>query len=781
MDDLSSRGARFSDVAVIDGGCRLGREAIGGKAWGINRMRALGLPVPPAIVITTQACADYFRRGKVVDERLWAQVVEHMRVLEEGAGRRFGAAPRPLLVSVRSGAPHSMPGMMDTVLDLGLNDALEAALAAEHGQARHAADTHRRFRAQYRKVVLGGRDDAIPDDPWAQLRAAVTAVFESWHSPRAQVYRRERGLPQDGCTAVILQAMVFGNADAHSGTGVLFSRNPLTGDPPPWGEWLPGGQGEDVVSGNHTPLPLAALREQMPEVHAQLMRATAVLEADAGDIQDIEFTVESEHLWLLQSRIAKRSAQAAMRAAVAFAQEGLITHETALRRLSSAQLRQLPRLRLGPAVDGLAPVARGEAASPGIAQGIVLLDAQEAESRSRLGESVILARPNTSPEDLPGVIAASGVLTEQGGSTSHAAVICRELGRPCVVGCGIDTVRSLAGQRVTLDGGSGRVWRGELAVDCLEEGGGGDAHTLLEWGLPLIPMRLLRPADAPAQAVDLDVHGERWPGALAPGAIVRGAVLETDAGIVAALRAGVAAAVVQRRLPALLACLHDVSVHADLAPGAAAMTDAAPIDALTLLRLVALKGRATPTLLAEALDIAPEQADARYDALCKRGLCARSGGQFVLALAGREHLAALLAHERAGVNAAALLAAYEDFSGLDAQLKQLLTQWQVGPGGALNDHTDAQYDARAIERLMALHARAEKFLARAEGIVPRLARYRLRLSRAAARIAAGERTYVARITADSYHSIWFELHEELIGLLGMTRESLARSASARTG
>lgn len=781
MDERRSSDTHLGDVVVIDGGCRLGREAIGGKAWGINRMRALGLPVPPAIVITTHACDDYFRRGKVVDERLWAQVVEHMRVLEEGAGRRFGAAPRPLLVSVRSGAPHSMPGMMDTVLDLGLNDALEAALAAEHGQSRHAADTHRRFRAQYRKVVLGGRDDSIPDDPWAQLRAAVTAVFESWHSPRAQVYRRERGLPQDGCTAVIIQAMVFGNADAHSGTGVLFSRNPLTGDPPPWGEWLAGGQGEDVVSGNHTPQPLEALRSQMPEVHAQLMRATAVLEADAGDIQDIEFTVESGHLWLLQSRIAKRSAHAAMRAAVAFAQEGLITREAALRRLSSAQLRQLPRLRLGPAVDGVAPVARGEAASPGVAQGVVVLDAQAAESRSRLGESVILARPNTSPEDLPGVVAASGVLTEQGGSTSHAAVICRELGRPCVVGCGMDTVTSLAGQQVTLDGGSGQVWLGERAVDCLEDSGGGDAHTLLEWGLPLISMRLLRPADAPAQAVDLNAHGESWPSALAPGAIVRGAVLDTDAGIVAALRAGVAAAVVERRLPALLACLDDAAARADPAPGVSDKPQESPIDALTLLRLVALKGRATPTLLAEALDIAPAAADERYDALCKRGLCARSGGQFVLALAGREHLAGLLAHERAGVNAAAMLAAYEDFSVLDAQLKQLLTQWQVKPGGALNDHTDSHYDAGVIERLLALHARAAAFLARGAGIVPRLAHYRVRLSRAAARIAAGERTYVAKITADSYHSIWFELHEELIGLLGMTRESLARNASARAG
>ena len=283
-------------VVAVDGSCTLTPEEIGGKAWGVNRMRSLGLPVPPAFVVTTHACREYYATDRAVHDALWAQIVGHMKRLEEVTGRCFGGVHRPLLVSVRSGAARSMPGMMDTILNLGINAAVEAALAAESGDPRHAADTHRRFVEQYRKVVLGGRAGPVPEDPWIQLRTAVAAVFDSWHSPRARVYRGNRGLSDDSGTAVTIQAMVFGNLDGRSGTGVLFSRNPITGDAPPWGEWLTRGQGEDVVSGGHTPKPLDALRDQMPEVHAELMRAAAMLEADARDIQDIEFTVESGRL-----------------------------------------------------------------------------------------------------------------------------------------------------------------------------------------------------------------------------------------------------------------------------------------------------------------------------------------------------------------------------------------------------------------------------------------------------------------------------------------------------
>lgn len=762
---------------VLDGSCTLPREDIGGKAWGVNRMRALGLPVPPAIAVTTQACREYYERGRRFDERLWAQLVTRLGVLEEASGRRFGGLPRPLLVSVRSGAAHSMPGMMDTILDLGMNDAVERALAAEHAQPTIAADTRRRFVEQYHKVVLGGRAGPIPDDPWMQLRCAIIAVFESWQSPRAQLYRRERGLPENDGTAVIVQAMVFGNADEHSGTGVLFSRNPITGDPPPWGEWLPRGQGEEVVSGQRTPAPLRVLREQMPEVHAQLMRAAAVLEGDAADIQDIEFTVESGHLWLLQTRVAKRSAQAALHAAVAFAEEGLITREAALRRLQARQVRELPRLQLTEAAAERAPVARGEAASPGIAHGIVVIDSEQAQRRAASGVDVVLARPNTSPEDLPGIVAARAVLTEQGGSTSHAAVICRELGRPCIVGCGSHSVTRLDGVHVTLDGAGGLVWEGDLTADQADERSSADVCKLIEWGLALIPLRLLRAADEHAADADLDACGDHWRDALRPGIVVAGSVLDTDEGILAALSSGASAAIVQHRLPALLACLHGATAPAasDVPP------DHAPVDTglseLILLRLLGLKGRASTALLGEALDTSATRTESVYEALRADGWCARSGAQFHLTAAGRERLDALLGDERNQADHAAVLAAYEDFCVLNGELKQLLTAWQLRPDGSPNDHADHAYDRAVLDRLYGLHARVPALIARLSAIVPRLARYGERLARAASRIAGGDRSYVARISHDSYHSVWFELHEELIALAGLTREGIARQAT----
>jgi len=802
-------------IAVVDGSCTLGREDIGAKAWGVNRMRALGLPVPPAIVITTQACRAYYALGQTLDEGMWVQLVAHISTLEEASGRRFGAVPRPLLVSVRSGAAHSMPGMMDTILNLGINDTIEAALSAEHRNPRYAADLHRRLVEQYRNVVLGGRAEPVPDDPWLQLRTAVAAVFDSWRSPRAVLYRRDRGFSDVEGTAVMIQAMVFGNADAHSGTGVLFSRNPITGDPPPWGEWLAGGQGEDVVSGRRTPGPLEALAVQMPEVHAELLRAATVLEADAGDIQDIEFTVESGRLWLLQMRTAKRSPQAAIRAAVAFAEEGLISKEQAVRRLSAEQVRQLPRLQLAPAAADHRPVAIGHPACPGVASGVVVIDPEEAEQRSRLGEDVILARPNTNPEDLQGIIAARGVMTEQGGSTSHAAVICRELGRPCVVGCGSHSVTPLVGRQVTLDGSSGRVWIGQLSIDQSDEAASEDVRKLLEWGAPLIPLRLLDahdrsrkaidataalgakmmrsagsttnpatatnanttrdPTTTPETIVDLDLYGDDWRSALRPGIVVRGHVLDTDAGIRAALEARVAAAVVSHRLPALLGCLQAVPQRGAAEPSHDGATAAQiKISELALLRLLGLKGRATSALLADVLAVSVDVAEALYEPLRERGLCHQIGTQFQLTPAGRDRVAHLLAEERAQVDPAAVIALYEDFCVVNAEVKQILTAWQVKRDGAPNDHADRGYDDGVLQRLAQLHARAAPLMRRLVLISPRLHGYTQRLGRAMGRIAAGDRGYVAKILTDSYHAVWFELHEELIALTGLTREAVAR-------
>jgi len=764
-------------VCAVDGTSTLTREEIGAKAWGVNRMRALGLSVPPAIVATTFACRAYFANNRVIDDDLWSQIVEHINIVEQGTGRRFGGSRKPLLVSVRSGAAQSMPGMMDTILNLGMNAEIEAALISESGDVRYVSDTHQRFVELYRKVVLGTQssDAAIPADPWAQLRAAVAAVFDSWHSPRAKAYRKNRGMPDGGGTAVMIQAMVFGNIDERSGTGVLFSRNPMTGEALPWGEWLSRAQGEDVVSGQFTPRPLENLREQMPNVHAELMHATATLEKDARDIQDIEFTVESERLWLLQTRVAKRSPQAAVRAAVAFCEEGLISKEEAVRRLDSEQIRQLPALRLAPHADEVKPVAVCEAACPGIATGVVVTDSQQARARSEKGEEVILARPTTSPEDLQGVIAACAVMTEQGGSTSHAAVVSRELGRPCVVGCGTNTVTALVGERVTVDGESGRVWKGDLTLDHSEELANDDLCKLIAWGQPLIPMRLLQLETVTGDIVDLDAFGDEWRAALHPGITVRGQVLETDEGIRAAMVAGVQAAVVRRRLPALLACLAALSRSSAASMAGEAISQPDEYTELMLLRLAELKGRAPADILADSLRLPVAAAVASYEHLCEQGLCVRSGNAFTVTKEGKDKLKRLLDVERNNADPNAVIALYEDFCAFNGDLKQIMTAWQIRLNGGLNDHSDAEYDRGVLQRLADLHRRAEALLTGLAKLSPRLEIYQSRLERAATRIAAGDRRYVARIIADSYHTVWFELHEELLSLAGLSRETEARA------
>ena len=784
MSTGATNATKSPKVVAVDGSSTLSREEIGGKAWGLNRMRALGLSVPPAIVATTHACREYHASDRAVHDALWAQIVEHMSLLEQESGRHFGGAHRPLLVSVRSGAARSMPGMMDTILNLGINAAVEAELAAETGDARYAAETHQRFVEQYRKVVLGNRPDPVPVDPWVQLRAALAAVFDSWHSPRAQVYRRNRGFSDQGCTAVTIQAMVFGNLDERSGTGVLFSRNPITGDAPAWGEWLTRAQGEDVVSGHHTPKPLDALREQMPEVHAELMRAAATLEADARDIQDIEFTVESGRLWLLQTRVAKRSPQAALRAAVSFAEEGLISRQEAVRRLGVEQVRELPTLQLAPQAADQRPLAIGEAACPGVASGVVVIDPKEAEALAGRGEEAILARATTSPDDLHGIIAARGLITEQGGSTSHAAVISRELGRPCVVGCGSNTVTALAGQLVTLDGASGRVWAGNLAVERTDEASSDDLRALIEWGLPLLPIRLLRANEAPADAVDLDALGEDWHAALEPGITVRGRVLETDEGIRAAMVAGVRAAAVRHRLPALLACLQSAPSETDASSrqSSAPVRPAVGISELALLRLVGLKGRASVDILAESLSLSTDVVSASYAPLCEGRLCTNSNGLFRLTPAGRDRVALLLADERAHADKAAVIALYEDFCVFNPELKQIMTAWQLKGDGRPNDHRDPDYDTAVLERLLDLHRRCGSLMQRLVQLSPRLATYAVRLARAATRIAAGDQGYVAKVIIDSYHTVWFELHEDLMSLAGLTRAVEAKVGTpANTG
>jgi len=540
-------------VVHLDGHTGLGKDVLGGKAWSIDHMRSIGIPVPPAFVATTACCHDYYSAGRTLDEGLWDSIVSSVTWLEQQTGHKFGGTTTPLLVSVRSGAPVSMPGMMDTVLNLGINDDIEKALAVSTGDAAYAADTHRRFREQYRHVVLGGEAGQIPTDPWVQLRSAVCAVFDSWNSPRARAYRQSRGLGDEGGTAVTVQAMVFGNLDETSGTGVLFSRNPLTGEPPAFGEWLARGQGEDVVSGRVDPQPLTALAEVMPSVHDELLTYAERLEHLQRDIQDIEFTVEAGRLWILQCRSAKRSARAALRAAVSMAEEGLISQEEAVRRVGADQVRHLlrPSLRR---VDA-DPVYSGEPACPGIATGVVVLDPDEAEERGAEGEDVILARVTTSPEDLHGMLGARAIITEQGGATSHAAVVSREIHRPCIVGCGAGTVTSLEGQVITLDGEQGKIWLGELAVDEAEEHTLADFAQLYQWASALVPVAVHRLNRQPEGVVDLDDLGEDWRSAMQPGAHVKGEVLDSDEALVLALKAEVASLSVRHSLPVLLTLL----------------------------------------------------------------------------------------------------------------------------------------------------------------------------------------------------------------------------------
>jgi len=464
-------------IVALDGTVDLGRDRLGGKAFGITRMRSLGIQVPPAFCITTDECARFHELGGIPDDVLTG-LPDAIAALESATGSTFGRGPQPLLVSVRSGAPTSMPGMMDTVLNLGITPGVEDALARRTGDARFAEDVAARFHKQYADIV----GTEAPGDPWAQLLGAIGAVFTSWMSPRAITYRRERRVPDGIGTAVTVQAMVFGNLDDHSGTGVLFSRNPITGDAAPYGEYLPRGQGEDVVSGSHDPLPLDALAEQHPAVHDQLLATARRLESEGRDVQDIEFTIQAGTLWILQTRAAKRTAAAAVRLAVALEAEGLITADEGLQRVTPEQIEVLLREHLDPEARAKARVlASGRPACPGFATGVLVTDVDDAEERALDGELIILGRPSTSPDDVHAMAVVAGIVTEVGGSTSHAAVVSREFDVPCVVGCGKGVVSDLAGRTVTLDATTGAIYDGAIATVVPVTEDTSDLAKLADW------------------------------------------------------------------------------------------------------------------------------------------------------------------------------------------------------------------------------------------------------------------------------------------------------------
>ncbi|HTQ22743.1 pyruvate, phosphate dikinase [Mycobacterium sp.] len=476
-------------VVRLAGDSRQPRELLGNKAYGIEVMCAHGLPVPPAFCITTEVCGRFLAAPDHTLDAIWNQVVTAMGWLEEETGRSFNRGPRPLLVSVRSGAAVSTPGMLDTVLNLGVTGAVHKALKAAF-TADFADDTRRRFCDMYRRIVLADKSGVVPDDAYGQLRGAIEAVFSSWNSSRAVTYRRHHNLDDRGGTAVVVQAMVFGNMGPSSGSGVLFSRNPMTGADEPFGEWLPGGQGDEVVSGSTDCSPVTALRDDQPAVYEQLVAAARKLEQLGRDVQDIEFTVEDGRLWLLQTRTAKRSAQAELRLALRFRAGGLIDDAEALRRVTPAQIEALLLPSLRPETRMSAPLlARGLPASPGVASGRAYTDVDAAIDAAEGGEDVILVRPLTSPEDVGGMLAARGVVTEVGGVTSHAAVVSREIGRPAVVGCGAGVAAAAEGKLVTVDGTAGEVREGVLPLTVWSERDSPELAELADIARTVSPLR----------------------------------------------------------------------------------------------------------------------------------------------------------------------------------------------------------------------------------------------------------------------------------------------------
>jgi pyruvate, orthophosphate dikinase len=539
-------------VYAFEEGSREQKYLLGGKGANLAEMTNLGLPVPPGFTISTDACNDYMKLVHRLPEGLMEEVAAAREALENKIGKRLGDAGDPLLVSVRSGAPFSMPGMMDTVLNLGLNDESVKGLAKQTNNERFAFDSYRRFVQMFGKIVLDVPGDLFeealhdlveqnglgvdtelsaedlaglvttfkdivrrekgvefPHDPLEQLRYAIEAVFKSWNGKRAQDYRRFEGIPDDLGTAVNVQTMVFGNKGDDSGTGVAFTRNPSTGENAPYGDFLKNAQGEDVVAGIRITEPLADMANEFPEPHARLLEVMNQLEQHFRDMCDIEFTVEQGRLFMLQTRVGKRTAAAALRMAVEMQAEGMIDKREAVLRVQPAQLDQLLHPQFDPKAE-FAVLAKGLNASPGAAVGKVYFTADEAEARHDAGEQVILVRPETSPDDLHGMIAAEGILTSRGGLVSHAAVVARGMGKPAI--CGADAVKiDLTARRfvvgdavvsegdvISLSGTTGEIVVGEVAVVTPEPTG--HFATILGWADELRRLRVRTNADLPEDA-----------------------------------------------------------------------------------------------------------------------------------------------------------------------------------------------------------------------------------------------------------------------------------------
>ena len=539
----------------------LSRDLLGGKGAELAEMTSLQLPVPPGFTVTAEACRRYFDSEASLPDGLWEQVLAALSDLESRMGRRLGDSSNPLLVSVRSGAAISMPGMMDTVLNLGMNENVAAGIADSTGDEAFAYDLYRRFVQMYSNVVLGVeshrfgevfnglktergvennadltandfrelvwrfskivhevRGQTVPEEPYEQLRQAIHAVFESWNTPRAIAYRNYRGISHDLGTAVNVQAMVYGNRGADSGTGVLFTRDPATGEKRLYGEYLLQAQGEDVVNGEVTPYDVEKLSLDLPDVYEQLTTVVNTLENHYRDVQDVEFTMEQGTLYLLQTRAAQRSARASVRIAVEMVEEGLISTQEAVLRIDPDQVNQLllpqfdDRAKAAAISDGRL-LTTGLGASPGAATGRLVLDSNQAVRLACDGITVILARPETNAEDVHGMLASAGVLTSRGGATSHTAVVARGVGKPCVtaasdievdlknqvVRCGDVTVSD--GAYVSIDGGTGEVFLGEIPTQSPDVSNDQHLNTVLAWADKMRDLRVWANADSAEDAL----------------------------------------------------------------------------------------------------------------------------------------------------------------------------------------------------------------------------------------------------------------------------------------
>jgi len=528
------------------------KSILGGKGAGLVEMTRIGLPVPQGFTITTEVCIEYYKNNRKYPQGLEEQIEENLKKLEKVSGKVLGDTKNPLLVSVRSGAPISMPGMMDTVLNLGLNDVTIQGIIEKTKNERFAYDSYRRFMQMFGNVVLDIEHDKFehlleetkkelkvkldteidceglkklvgkykklvkeetgkdfPQEPRLQLKMSTDAVFNSWNNKRAITYRKINKIPDDLGTAVNIQEMVFGNMGEDSGTGVGFTRNPSTGIKEHYGEYLLNAQGEDVVAGIRTPLPLFKLKNDLPEVYEELIKIVKLLEKHYRDVQDYEFTIEKGKLYLLQTRTGKRTAQAALKIAVDMVEEEIITKEEAILRVEPNQLNQLLHRRIDPNAE-TEVIAKGLPASPGAAYGKVVFTADEAEESGKEGEGVILVRTETTPDDIHGMVEARGVLTSRGGMTSHAAVVARGMGKACVAGCSVlnidakkekisvNDITLKKGDFITIDGGTGEVFLGK--VPTIEPKMSKEFETLLSWANKIKRLGVYANADTPEDA-----------------------------------------------------------------------------------------------------------------------------------------------------------------------------------------------------------------------------------------------------------------------------------------